>query len=80
MFGSLFEEPADEIWNGERMRNLRRALSQKRPQDINICKACDAPWQGSYSARTSLDKVGNFFLADAWRREQWVQCAAAGSS
>src|SRR5229473_2479499 len=59
---------AEEIWNGERMVNLRRALTEKRPQDIGICKACDVPWQGSYSGRTSLEKVRNFFFAGAWRR------------
>ena len=68
VLGNLLEEPADEIWNGERMVNLRRALTEKRPQDIGICKACDVPWQGSYSGRTSLEKVRNFFFAGAWRR------------
>jgi radical SAM protein with 4Fe4S-binding SPASM domain len=66
--GNLLEQPAAEIWNGERMRQLRQALIQKRPQDISICKACDVPWQGSYSGRTPFEKVRNFFLADAWRR------------
>lgn len=68
VLGNLLEEPADEIWNGERMRHLRRALTQKRPQEIGICSACDVPWQGSYSGRTALEKVRNFFFADAWRR------------
>jgi MoaA/NifB/PqqE/SkfB family radical SAM enzyme len=65
---NLLEQPADQIWNGERMVNLRRALTEKRPQDIGICKACDVPWHGSYSGRTSLEKVRNFFFAGAWRR------------
>jgi radical SAM protein with 4Fe4S-binding SPASM domain len=68
VLGNLLEQPADEIWNGERMVALRRALTEKRPQDIGICKACDVPWQGSYSGRTSLEKVRNFFFAGAWRR------------
>lgn len=68
VLGNLLEQPADEIWNGERMVNLRRALTDKRPQDIGICKACDVPWQGSYSGRTPLEKVRNFFFAGAWRR------------
>jgi radical SAM protein with 4Fe4S-binding SPASM domain len=68
VIGNLLEEPADQIWNSERMRHLRKALTEKRPQDIGICKACDVPWQGSYSGRTSLEKVRNFFFADAWRR------------
>jgi radical SAM protein with 4Fe4S-binding SPASM domain len=66
--GNLLEQSASDIWNGERMVNLRRALVDKRPQDIGICKACDVPWQGSYSGRTSLEKIRNFFFAGAWRR------------
>jgi radical SAM protein with 4Fe4S-binding SPASM domain len=96
--GSLLEQSADAIWNGERMvqlrralvgkrpedisickacdvpRNgermvqLRRALVDKRPEDIAICKACDVPRHGSYSGRTPLEKVRNFFFSGAWRR------------
>ena len=66
--GNLLEQPASEIWNGERMMQLRRALSEKRPEAINICKACDVPWHGSYSGRTPLEKVRNFFFAGAWKR------------
>jgi radical SAM protein with 4Fe4S-binding SPASM domain len=68
VLGNLLEQPASEIWNGERMVQLRRALTEKRPEAINICKACDVPWQGSYSGRTPLEKVRNFFFAGAWKR------------
>ena len=68
VLGNLLEQSADAIWNGERMVNLRKALTEKRPQDIGICKACDVPCHGSYSRRTSLEKVRNFFFAGAWRR------------
>jgi radical SAM protein with 4Fe4S-binding SPASM domain len=68
VLGNLLEQSADQIWNGERMVRLRRALAEKRPQDIGICKACDVPWQGSYSGRTSLEKVRNFFFAGVWQR------------
>ncbi len=68
VLGNLLEQSAAEVWNGERMVSLRRALIEKRPQDVGICKACDVPWQGSYSGRTSLEKVRNFFFAGAWRR------------
>jgi radical SAM protein with 4Fe4S-binding SPASM domain len=67
--GNLLEQSATEIWNGEQMRGLRRALAQTRPEDISICKACDVPWQGSYSGRTPVEKIRNFFFAGAWRRE-----------
>jgi len=39
VLGSLLEQSADAIWNGERMVQLRRALVDKRPEDIGICKA-----------------------------------------
>jgi radical SAM protein with 4Fe4S-binding SPASM domain len=68
VLGNLLEQPADEIWNGEQMRRLRGSLAQKRPQDIGICKACDVPWQGSYSGRTPFEKVRNFFFSGAWKR------------
>ena len=68
VLGNLLEQPADAIWNGQRMVELRRALVAKRPEDISICKACDVPWHGSYSGRTPLEKVRNFFFAGAWRR------------
>jgi radical SAM protein with 4Fe4S-binding SPASM domain len=68
VLGNLLERPASEIWNGDRMVGLRRALSEKRPEAINICKACDVPRHGSYSGRTPLEKVRNFFFAGAWKR------------
>ncbi len=46
VLGNLLEQSADAIWNGERMLNLRRALIEKRPQEIGICKACDVPGKG----------------------------------
>jgi len=68
VLGNLLHEPAAEIWNGEKMRQLRRALAEKHPGRIDICKSCDVPWQGSYSGRTPIEKVRNFFFASAWRR------------
>ena len=66
--GNLLTESAAEIWNGERMRFLRRALAAKQPQDINICGACDMPWRGSCSGRTPVERIRNFFFSDAWER------------
>lgn len=66
--GNLLEESAADIWNGERMKQMRRALSAKRPQDIDICHACDVPWQGSYSGQTIMQKTRNFFFSKAWKR------------
>ena len=69
VLGNLLEQPAAEIWNGEPMRRLRRALIDKQPEQIHVCKACDVPWSGSYSGRTPLRKVANFFFDRTWRRE-----------
>ncbi len=66
--GNLLEESAAAIWNGERMQELRRALANKHPEQINICKTCDAPWHGSYSGKTSVAKIRNFFFSEAWER------------
>jgi radical SAM protein with 4Fe4S-binding SPASM domain len=68
VIGNLLHEPAADIWNGEKMRQLRRALAEKHPERIDICKSCDVPWQGSYSGRTPFEKVRNFFFASAWKR------------
>jgi radical SAM protein with 4Fe4S-binding SPASM domain len=66
--GNLLEESAADIWNGERMKRLRRALAEKQPREINICNACDVPWQGSYSGQTPLQKIRNFFFSETWAR------------
>jgi radical SAM protein with 4Fe4S-binding SPASM domain len=68
VLGSLLHEQAADIWNGERNRQLRRALAEKHPERISICKSCDVPWQGSYSGRTALEKARNFFFTPAWKR------------
>jgi radical SAM protein with 4Fe4S-binding SPASM domain len=49
-----------EIWNGERMRYLRRSLAKKSPQSVNICSKCDMPWGVSYAGRGVGNKIGRF--------------------
>ena len=66
--GNLLEQPAAQIWNGERMMRLRRALASKQPEEINVCKGCDVPWHGSYSGRTPLQKIRSFFFSKVWKR------------
>jgi len=68
VIGNVLEQSATEVWNGEPMMRLRRALAAKKPEDINICKACDLPWHGSYSGRTPVDRIRNFFFSRAWER------------
>jgi hypothetical protein len=65
--GNLLEQPASEIWNGERMVQLGGPCrtSGRRPSTF---ARRDVPWHGSYSGRTPLEKVRNFFFAGAWKR------------
>ena len=46
---NLLKQSADAIWNGELMVTLRRALVEKRSEEISIRKACDVPRHGLYS-------------------------------
>lgn len=46
-----------DIWNNERIKFLREALVNKRPDRINICKNCDRPWTGGSVARTKPQMI-----------------------
>ena len=49
-----------DIWNGEKMRNLRRSLLRKDPGRINVCGKCDLPHGTSYAGNTIRGKVMKF--------------------
>jgi len=49
-----------DIWNGEKMRYLRRSLLQKEPGRINVCGKCDLPHGTSYAGNTIRGKVFKF--------------------
>ena len=49
-----------EIWNGEKMRYLRRNLKSRHPENINICSACDLPYGISYAGRSIPGKILRF--------------------
>jgi radical SAM protein with 4Fe4S-binding SPASM domain len=49
-----------EIWNGEKMRYLRRSLRKKHPENISICGKCDLPYGVSYAGKTILGKIMRF--------------------
>jgi len=52
VLGNLLEQEFDEIWNGEKYRELRAALVEKRPDDAAACAGCDMPYDDSkYSLR-----------------------------
>jgi radical SAM protein with 4Fe4S-binding SPASM domain len=67
VLGNLLEQPAEEIWNGEPMHRLRRALACKRPCEIGICSTCDAPWTGSYSGESRAAKAKSFLFNELFR-------------
>ena len=66
--GSLLETPMREIWNNERFVELREALVNERPYDINICAKCDLPRSGSYAGRTFVQKATNLLFGKMWNR------------
>jgi radical SAM protein with 4Fe4S-binding SPASM domain len=49
-----------EIWNGARMRFLRKSLRRKKPEDIDVCRKCDLPYGVSYAGNTVRGKVLKF--------------------
>lgn len=66
--GNLLTTPMREIWNNDRFSNVRRALVEKKPYEINICSKCDVPYCGSYAGATFAAKVRNLFFARIWNR------------
>jgi radical SAM protein with 4Fe4S-binding SPASM domain len=49
-----------DIWNGERMRFLRRQLANKAPESITTCQKCDLPYGVSYAGRGVFHKFIRF--------------------
>jgi len=56
------DDIAKNIWNGEKMRYLRRNLARRRPENINICKKCDLPYGVSYAGSSIPKKILRFFI------------------
>lgn len=49
-----------EIWNGEKMRQLRKNLKNRHPENINICSKCDLPYGVSYAGNSISGKIMKF--------------------
>ena len=49
-----------EIWNGERMRYLRKRLAKRSPQSMVTCNKCDLPYGVSYAGRGIINKFFRF--------------------
>ena len=62
IIGNVFEvtDIKNEIWNGPRMRHLRRQLAQKKPETITTCSKCDLPYGISYAGRGRFKKMIRF--------------------
>lgn len=43
--GDANHESIIDVWNGERMRNLRRTLADGRYREIELCRDCDVLWR-----------------------------------
>jgi MoaA/NifB/PqqE/SkfB family radical SAM enzyme len=50
-----------EAWNGRKMQALRKALAEKRPEEINICSGCDRPLTGGSVGRSKTEMIKKIF-------------------
>ncbi len=57
VLGNLNVNNVKEIWNGEPMQELRKALLDKEPEKIKACNGCDMPYDDTKFT------VKNIFLA-----------------
>lgn len=57
VLGNLLTQELEEIWNGEKYQALRRALAEKRPDDMAACKGCDMPHDDSKFSVRNLVKT-----------------------
>jgi len=62
IIGNVFEsyDLKTDIWNGKRMKNLRKQLAKKSPESINTCQKCDLPYGTSYAGRGIIHKYIRF--------------------
>ena len=68
--GNVSEQPVLEVWNSEPFQELRRRVSQKDYQSLEVCKGCDVPWAGDV-ARPAWRGEARKMLAHglmAWRK------------
>jgi len=54
------ENIKSEIWNGEKIRYLRKQLKHKHPEKIDICHKCDLPYGISYAGNSIPKKILRF--------------------
>jgi len=44
--GNVAVHPVLEVWNSPQYQNLRRTISAKQYDQLEVCKGCDVPWAG----------------------------------
>lgn len=54
------DDIVNDIWNGEKMRFLRRQLAKKNPDMISTCSKCDLPYGTSYAGSSFSNKIKRF--------------------
>ncbi|MFH1754249.1 MAG: radical SAM protein [Candidatus Latescibacterota bacterium] len=66
--GSLLNNKMSFIWNDKPFLDIRTALKDQKPEEINICGKCDLPYAGSYSGTGFASRVKNLFFSKMWKR------------
>jgi radical SAM protein with 4Fe4S-binding SPASM domain len=44
--GNVCEQSVLEVWNSEAYQALRRRVSRKEYEELEVCRGCDVPWAG----------------------------------
>lgn len=62
ILGSVLESTdiVRDIWNGKRMRRLRKQLAIRHPESISTCAKCDLPYGISYAGKGVFQKYVRF--------------------
>jgi len=47
VLGNVIEQGLSAVWTGPAYRKLRKALVEKRPEDMTACNGCDLPYDES---------------------------------
>ena len=60
VLGNVKDAPFLEIWNNEKMRDLRKRLIERRYKEIDLCRDCDALWTLKYEQGLSKKILARF--------------------
>lgn len=68
--GNVQERPVLDVWNSQPYQELRRRVSKKDYENLEVCKGCDVPWAGN-EPRNLWQREARKILSQglrAWRR------------